>query len=83
MWWRQLAEVQNEHQNGEKGDLSNFERGMVVGARLVWVFQKQLNYWDFQAQPSLGFTENIKYQVSGSCVDENSLLMSEENGHPA
>ncbi len=30
MWWRRLAEVQTEHQNG---DLSDFERGMVVGAR--------------------------------------------------
>ncbi len=26
--------------------------------RLVWVFQKLLIYWDFHAQPSLGFTEN-------------------------
>ncbi len=25
---------------------------------LVWVFQKPLIYWDFHAQPSLGFTEN-------------------------
>ncbi len=35
------------------------------------------------AQQSLGFTENgpkkRKYPVSGSCVDENALLMSEEN----
>ncbi len=55
---------------GKKGDLSDFERGRVVGARR-----------DFHAQPSLGFTENgpknIKYPVSGSCVDENALLMSE------
>ncbi len=70
---------------GKKGDLSDFERGMVVGARrLVWVFQKLLIYWDFNAQPSLGFTENgpkkRKYPVSGSSVDGNALLMSEENG---
>ncbi len=42
------------------------------------------NYWDFQAQPSLGFTENgpkkRKYPVSGSCVDESALLMSEVRG---
>ncbi len=67
---------------GKKGDLSDFERGMVVGADgLVWVFQKLLIYWDFHTQPSLGFTENglkkRKYPVSGSCVDENALLMSE------
>ncbi len=47
-------------------------------------FQKLLIYWDFHTQPSLGFTENgpkkIKYPVSGSCVDDNALLMSEENG---
>ncbi len=46
---------------------------------LVWVYQKLLIYWDFHAQPSLGFTENglkkRKYPVSGSCVDENALLM--------
>ncbi len=33
MWWRRLAEVQTEHQNGEERDLSDFERGMVVGVR--------------------------------------------------
>ncbi len=70
---------------GKKGDLSDFERGMFVGADgLVWVFQKLLIYWDFHAQPSLGFTENglkkRKYPVSVSCVDENALLMSEVRG---
>ncbi len=70
---------------GKKGDLSDFEREMVVGARrLVWVFQKQLICWDFHTQPSLGFTENgpkkRKYPVSSSCVDENALLMSEVRG---
>ncbi len=51
---------------------------------LVWVFQKLLIYWNFHVQPSLGFTENgtkkRKYPVSGSCVDENALLMSEVRG---
>ncbi len=69
---------------GKKGDLSDFERGMVVGVRrLVWVFQKLLIYWDFHTQPSLGLTENglkkRKYPVS-SCVDENDLLMWEVRG---
>ncbi len=64
---------------GKKGDLSDFEHGMVVGADgLVWVFQTLLIYWDFHTQPSLGFTENgpkkRKYPVSGSCVDENNLV---------
>ncbi len=67
-----------------KGDLSDFERGKVRQEGLVWVFQKLLIYLDFYAQPSLGFTENgpkkRKYPVSGSCVDENALLMSEVRG---
>ncbi len=41
-------------------------------------------YWYFHAQPFLGFTENgpkkRKYPVSSSCMKENALLMSEENG---
>ncbi len=54
---------------------------LLVPDGLVWVFKKMLIYWDFNAQPSLVFTENgpkkRKYPVSGSCVDENALLMSE------
>ncbi len=57
---------------------------LLVPDGLVRVFHKLLIYWDFQAQPSIGFTENgpkkIKYPVSGSCVDENDLLMSEVRG---
>ncbi len=57
---------------------------LLVPDELVWIFKKLLICWDFHAQPSLGFTENgpkkRKYPVSGSCVDENALLMSEENG---
>ncbi len=33
MWWRRLSEIQIKHQNGKKGDLSDFEHGMVVAAR--------------------------------------------------
>ncbi len=69
---------------GKKGDLSDFERGMVVADGPVWVFQKLLIYWDFHTQPSLEITENgqkkRKYPASGSCVDENVLLMSEVRG---
>ncbi len=57
---------------------------LLVPDGLIWVFQKWMIYWDFHTPPSLGFTENgpkkRKYPVSGSCVDENALLMSEENG---
>ncbi len=69
---------------GKKGDLSDFERGMVVGAD-GWSEYFQ-NCWSagIFTQPSLGFTENgpknRKYPVSDSCVDENALLMSEVRG---
>ncbi len=69
----------------KKGDLSDCECGMVVGARRTGLsISKLLIYWNFHAQPSLGFTENgpkkRKYPVSGSCVEENALLMSEVRG---
>ncbi len=54
-----LLKVKPSIRTGKKGDLSDFERGMVVGADgLVWVFHKLLIYWDFHTQASLGFTEN-------------------------
>ncbi len=63
---------------------NNYVEWLFVPDGLVWVFQKLLIYWDFHVQLSLEFTENSpkkrKYPVSGSCVDENALLMSEENG---
>ncbi len=46
---------------------------LLVPDGLVWVFQKLLIYWDFQAQPSLGFTEN-------GPKNENALFMSEVRG---
>ncbi len=82
MWWRRLAEVQTEHQNG---DLSDFERGMVVGdRRAAPSILKIADLLGFHVQPSLGFTENgqkkSKYPASSSCVNENDLLMSEVRG---
>ncbi len=69
---------------GKKGDLNDFVEWLLGPDGLVSVFQKLLIYWDFHAQPSLGFTENgpkkRKYPVSGSRVDENALLMSEVRG---
>ncbi len=82
MWKRRLTEVQTEHQNGEERGFKLLWtwNGCWCQTGPVWVFQKLLIYWDFQAQPSIGFTENgpkkRKYSVSGSCVDENALLMS-------
>ncbi len=71
---------------GKKDALSDFERGMVFGARWAWseYFRNRLIYWDFQAQSSLGFIENgLKrriYLTSDSSVDKNTLLMPEVSG---
>ncbi len=66
----------------KKRDLSDFERGMVVGARRAGLSISKTA--DLLGQPSLGFTENgskkRKYSVSGSYVDENALLVSEVRG---
>ena len=44
---------------GKNSDLSDFECGMVVGARGAGLsISEPLIYWDFHAQPSLEFTEN-------------------------
>ncbi len=71
---------------GKKEDLSDFERGMVVGARWAGLsISKTADLLGFSHTTiSLEFIENgpkkRKYPVRGSCVDENTLLMSEENG---
>jgi len=71
---------------GKKGDLSNFERVMVVGARRAGlrIFNNLLSYWDFHAQLFLGFTKNgverEKHPVRGSPVGKNALLIPEVRG---
>ncbi len=63
---------------GKKGDLSDFERGMVVGAwRAGLSISKNADLLGFSTENGL---KKRKYPASGSCVDENALLMSEENG---
>ncbi len=56
---------------------------MVIGVRRAGLGLGMV-YWDFHTQPSLVFTENgpkkRKYPVSGSCVYENALLLSEFRG---
>ncbi len=70
---------------GKKEDLSDFEHGMVVGARRAGLsISETADLLGFSHTTISRFTENgpkkRKYPVSGSCVDENVLLMSEENG---
>ncbi len=68
---------------GKKMDLNDFEGGMVVGARWAGLSISK-------PDDLLGFSHTTismdygpkkrKYPVSGSCVDENALLMSEVRG---
>ncbi len=76
MWWRRLAEVQTEHQNGEERGFKwlNVE-WLLVSDGLVWVFQKLLIYWDFHTQPSLGFTENGPKKRN---IDKYPVISSEQ-----
>ncbi len=70
---------------GNKGDLSDFERGIVVGSRRAGLsISKTADLLGFSHTTISRFTENgpkkRKYPVIGSCVDENALLMSEVRG---
>ncbi len=69
---------------GKKVGLSDFECGMVVGARQADLSISKTADLLGYSHTNLGFTENgpkkIKYPVSRSCVDENALLMSEVRG---
>ncbi len=81
MWRRRLAEVQTEHKNGEERGFKWLWTWNGCWCQTDWseYFTNCRSYWDFHSQPSLGFTENgpkkRKYPVSGSCVDENALLI--------
>ncbi len=68
---------------GKKGDLSDFE--WFVGARRAGLSISQTtDLLGFSHTTISRVTENgpkkRKYPVSGSCVDENVLLMSEDRG---
>ncbi len=52
---------------GKKGDLSDVERGMVVGFRRAGLsISKTADLLGFSPQPSLGFTENGQKQKISS-----------------
>ncbi len=70
---------------GKKGDLSDFERGMVVGVRRVGLsISKTADLLGFSCTTiSRVYRECLKkrkYPVTGRCVNENALLMSEVRG---
>ncbi len=70
---------------GKKGDLSDFECRMVDGARRAGLsISKTADLLGFSHTTISRVTENgpkkRKYPVSGSCVNENALLMSEVRG---
>ncbi len=79
MWWDDLLKFKPSIRTGKKGDLSDWTwNGCWCQNGLVWVFQKLLIYWDFHAQPSLGFTENgpkkRNFPVSCNCGGRKCLV---------
>ncbi len=67
---------------GKKGDLRDFECGIVVGLRRAGLsISKTADLLGFPRTTISRFTENgpkkRKYPVSSSCVDKNASLMSE------
>ncbi len=67
---------------GKKGDLSDFEHGMVVDARPGLSISETADLLGFSLTTiSYGVQRMVrKYPVSGRCVDENALLLSEIRG---
>jgi len=75
-WSRKSPELQTECHNGNE---SWFKQFWAWHGCWLLVFHNLLSYWDFHAQPFLGFKKNSvkreKHQECGSPVGENALLM--------
>ncbi len=70
---------------GKKGDLRDFERGMVVDSKRAGLnISKTADLLRFSrttiSRVYREWSKKEKYPVSGSCVDENALLMSDVRG---
>ncbi len=70
---------------GKKGDLSDFERGMFVGARRAGLSNSKtadlLGFSLTAISRAYGeWSEKRKYPMSGTCVDDKALLMSGVRG---
>ncbi len=70
---------------GKKGDLRDFERGMVVGARQAGLSISETADLLGLSHTTISriyreWSEKEKISSEGSCVDENALLMSEVRG---
>ncbi len=75
---RRLLKFKPSIRMGKKGDLSDFEHGMVVGARRAGLsISKTADLLGFSLTTISRVYPNIQW--GSSCVDENALLMSEEN----
>ncbi len=70
---------------GKKGDLSDFERGMVVDARRDGLSISKTAVLLVFSHTTISrvyreWSKKRKYPVSSSCVDKNALLMTEVRG---
>lgn len=79
IWWRQLAEVQAEQQNGEERIFKWLWTWQGCCARQTDL--EILEIADFlPGSLKLVWKNKQNNPVSGICMDESALLASEENG---